>query len=72
MAVKGRGVIKCDAHRSLFALRSNERVDQGAQPFERRPVCVLEDAAQQRRRLPPFVALQPEQDRRLIGKILVE
>lgn len=47
-------------------------MDEAAQPFERRPLRIGEDAAEHVRRLPPFVALQPEEDRRLVGEILVE
>ena len=39
---------------------------------ERRFLRVLKDAAQQLGRLPPFVALEPEQDRRLVRKILIQ
>jgi hypothetical protein len=35
-------------------------------------MIVLEDRAQQLGRLPPFVALEPEEDRRLVGEILIE
>jgi predicted O-methyltransferase YrrM len=41
-------------------------MDRCAQPFKRRSVDVLEDAAQQLTRLPPFVALEPKKDRRLV------
>ena len=33
---------------------------------------VLKDAAQQLARLPPFVALEPEEDRRLVREILLQ
>src|SRR5271154_252017 len=35
-------------------------------------MAVVEDGAQQVGRLPPFVALEPEKDRRLVGEILIE
>jgi hypothetical protein len=47
-------------------------MDESAQPFERRSPDVLEDAAQQFAGLPPLVALQPEQDRRLVREILIQ
>ena len=47
-------------------------MDEAAQPFERRSLDVLKDAAQQGGRLPPFVALEPEEDRRLVREILIQ
>jgi hypothetical protein len=57
IAVERCGVIKRHTHGGFIALGSNECVDQIAQSFERRSANVLEDAAQQPGRLPPFVAL---------------
>src|SRR5262249_4952347 len=72
IAIERSGVIERHTHRGLVTLRAEEGVDQGTQPLERRSADVLEDAPQQVGRLPPFVALQPEQDRRLVREILVQ
>jgi hypothetical protein len=47
-------------------------VDKGAQPFRRRSPDILKNAAQQLGRLPPFIALEPEQDRRLVREVLIQ
>ncbi len=47
-------------------------MDQDAQPIERRFSDVLEDNAQHLGRLPPFFALEPEEDRRLVREILIQ
>src|SRR4029453_3547689 len=56
----------------LIAFLADEGVDQRAQPFERWSAGVLKDAAQQFGRLPPLVALQPEEDRGLVREVLVQ
>src|SRR5439155_20864976 len=72
VAIKRRGITERHAYRGFLTFRADEGVNQHAQPFERRSPDILEDAAQQFSRLPPFVALKPEQDRRLIWKILIQ
>ena len=66
------GVIERHAHLGLFALRADEGVDKGTQPFKRRSLVVFEYGAQQATCLAPFIALQPEQKRGLVGEILIE
>jgi hypothetical protein len=47
-------------------------VDERAQPYQWRFRPVRQDAAQELARAPPLVALEAEQDRRLVRKILIE
>ena len=72
IAIKGCRVAQGNPNGRFLAFRAQEGVNQRPQPIERRPRPVTEDRRQQPRRLPPFVALQAEQDRALVGKILVQ
>jgi predicted O-methyltransferase YrrM len=72
IAIERRGVIERHAHPSLITFRADESVDQGAQPFERRSLDILKDAALHLGRLPPFVTLEPKEDRRLVWEILIQ
>jgi len=72
IAIERRSIIECDTYRGLLTFRADEGMDKPAQPFKRRSLDVLEDAAEQRGRLPPFVALESEQDRRLVREILIK
>ena len=45
---------------------------QNAQPFQWRPLLVFENGPQQVASLTPFVALQAEEDSRLVREILIE
>src|SRR5262249_51013321 len=60
------------AHSCLVAFRTDEGVDQGAEPVEGRLSNVLEDGSQQLGRLSPFIALESKENRRFIGKILID
>src|SRR5262249_4257459 len=72
IAIERSGIVERRADRGLLAFRADEGVDQRAQPVERRLACILEDAAQKLAGLSPLVALQAEQDRRLVRKILIQ
>ena len=60
------------AHRGLGAFRAHEGVDGAAQTLAGRRLGIRQDPGQQGGRVPPLVALQLEQDRRLVGEVLVE
>ena len=47
-------------------------MDQLAQPLQRPDIAIFENIAQQVAGLAPLVALQAEQDRRLVGEVLIE
>jgi hypothetical protein len=64
-------IVECNAHFGLVTFRADKGVDPGAQPFKRWLLGVL-DAAQQLCRLAPFIALEPKEDRRFVGEILVQ
>ena len=57
ITIERSGIIERHTHRGFLTFRADESVDQGAEPFKRWFLDVLEYAAQQLGRLPPFVTL---------------
>lgn len=72
VAIQWGGIIERSSHSGLFAFGADKGVHERAQPGEWRLRGVTEDVGEHRVRLPPLVALQAKQDRRLVGKILVQ
>jgi hypothetical protein len=70
--VERGGITQRHPHVRLLALGADEGMDQCAQTLGRRSPGVLEDLAQHVGGLPPLVALQSEEDRRLVREVLVQ
>src|SRR5437899_102800 len=69
VTIERRGIAERATDRGLLAFGANEGVDQRAQPRRRRPRRVRQNAAQELACAPPLVALETEQDRRLVRTI---
>src|SRR5439155_13014017 len=65
-------VAQRDPHFGVFAFGADECTDGRSQAIQGRKRPIGEDAGQKAAGLSPFVGLEPEQDRLLVRKILVE
>jgi hypothetical protein len=66
IAIERSRVVECHANRSFIAFRTDEGTNQRPYPLRRRSGDITEDRAEHLGGLSPFVALEPEEDRRLV------
>ncbi len=72
IAIDRLGGVERESQRCLVALGVKKRADRRAQPIVGRPGRIAEDRVERRAGSLPLVELEPEQDRLLVRKVLIQ